>query len=72
MRDRVLSVVLLILVSSVYYATSAGLTSSNDGSHYALLRAMVDEGRFEIETYAHLKPSSSSPMRLSSSNSSGR
>ena len=53
MRDRVLSVVLLILVSSVYYATSAGLTSSNDGSHYALLRAMVDEGRFEIETYAH-------------------
>ncbi len=53
MRDRILSVILFIVVSSVYYATSAGLTSSNDGSHYALLRAMVDEGRFEIATYAH-------------------
>jgi hypothetical protein len=53
MRDRLVSLILFILVSTVYYATSAGLTSSNDGSHYALLRAMVDEGRFSIGTYAH-------------------
>jgi 4-amino-4-deoxy-L-arabinose transferase-like glycosyltransferase len=53
MRDRLVSLILFVLVSSVYYATSAGLTSSNDGSHYALLRAMVDEGRFSIESYAH-------------------
>jgi 4-amino-4-deoxy-L-arabinose transferase-like glycosyltransferase len=53
MRDRLVSLILFVLVSTVYYATSAGLTSSNDGSHYALLRAMVDEGRFSIESYAH-------------------
>ena len=44
---------LFILVSSIYFATLSGITSSNDGSHYALMRAMVDEGRFEIATYAH-------------------
>ncbi len=53
MRQRLIPVLLLVIVSSIYYATSAGLTSSNDGSHYALLRSMVDEGRFRIETYAH-------------------
>lgn len=51
MRDRLLSIILFIAVSTVYYATTSGLTSSNDGSHYALLRAMVDEGRFEISNY---------------------
>lgn len=44
---------LFLLASSVYFATASGITSSNDGSHYALLRALVDEGRFEISTYAH-------------------
>lgn len=53
MRDRLISIILFIVVSSVYYATTAGLTSSNDGSHYALLRALADEDRFEIATYAH-------------------
>jgi len=52
-RQRLIPVLLFVIVSSIYYATSAGLTSSNDGSHYALLRSMVDEGRFRIETYAH-------------------
>jgi len=50
-RDRLLSILLFIFVSSVYFATSAGLTSSNDGSHYALLRAMVDDHRFEISNF---------------------
>ena len=51
-RDRLLSFLLFVFVSSVYFATSAGLTSSNDGSHYALLRAMVDDGSFEISNFA--------------------
>jgi hypothetical protein len=50
-RDRLLSIVLFVFVSSVYFATSAGLTSSNDGSHYALLRAMVDDHTFEIANF---------------------
>ena len=53
LRRYLIPTLLFIVVSSVYYATSAGTTSSNDGSHYALLRSMMDEGRFRIETYAH-------------------
>src|SRR5574341_2320068 len=52
MRPRWISLLLFLIISSIYYATSSGITSSNDGSHYALLRAIVDEGRFRIETYA--------------------
>lgn len=49
--DRGTAVFLFLLVSSVYYPTASGITGSNDGSHYALLRAMVTERRFEIETF---------------------
>ncbi|MFQ5408456.1 MAG: hypothetical protein ACE5FI_08580 [Anaerolineales bacterium] len=49
---RRVSLLIFLAVSSVYFATVSGITSSNDGSHYALLRALVDEGRFEIPTYA--------------------
>lgn len=52
-RPVVLNWVLFFVAATFYYATSAGTTSSNDGSHYALLRSMADEGRFEISTYAH-------------------
>ncbi|MBN1311709.1 MAG: hypothetical protein JXB30_09835 [Anaerolineae bacterium] len=45
------SILLLVLVSSVYYATASGITSSNDGSHYALLRAITDERQFEIDSF---------------------
>jgi hypothetical protein len=51
MRDRVVGALLFLLVSTVYYATVLGITSSNDGSHYALIRAISVEGRFQIETY---------------------
>lgn len=51
MRDRLVGVLLFLLVSTVYYATVLGITSSNDGSHYALVRAMSVEGRFVIDTY---------------------
>ena len=52
-RESRIALGLFIVVSSIYFATLSGITSSNDGSHYALMRAMVDEGRFEIATYAH-------------------
>lgn len=51
-RPVFLNWVLFFVVATLYYATTAGTTSSNDGSHYALLRSMGDEGRFSIETYA--------------------
>ncbi|HUN21772.1 MAG TPA: hypothetical protein PK299_01415 [Anaerolineales bacterium] len=42
---------LFLLVTSVYWASIAGITSSNDGSHFALLRAMTDQQQFEISDY---------------------
>jgi hypothetical protein len=50
-RDWRTAAVLFIVISSVYYATVAGITSSNDGSHYALVRALVDKRSFEISEY---------------------
>jgi len=50
-RDWRIASVLFVLISSVYFATVAGITSSNDGSHYALVRAMVDKHSFEISEY---------------------
>ena len=50
-KDRLIVLVLFLIVSSLYFWTAAGITSTNEGSHYALIRAMGDEGRFEISTY---------------------
>ncbi len=49
--DRVVCITLFIILSSVYFATASGITCSNDGSHYALTRALAEEGRFTIESY---------------------
>ena len=49
--DRILCIILFLLLSSVYFATASGITCSNDGSHYALTRALAEEGRFSIESY---------------------
>lgn len=49
--DRFLCIVLFLLLSSIYFATASGITCSNDGSHYALTRALAEEGRFSIESY---------------------
>ncbi len=43
--------ILFVVISSVYFATIAGITSSNDGSHYALVRALADKHSFEISEY---------------------
>ncbi len=49
--DRRIALVLFIVASSVFFWTAAGITSTNDGSHYALIRAMGDEGRFIIDSF---------------------
>lgn len=50
-HDRWVALAIFVLTSSVYFATLSGVTSSNDGSHYALVRAIVDRGSFEITPY---------------------
>ncbi|MBN1310466.1 MAG: hypothetical protein JXB30_03530 [Anaerolineae bacterium] len=49
--DTGIALLLFWLVSSVCFATITGVTSSNDGSHYALVRAIVERGSFEISPY---------------------
>src|SRR5436190_16129546 len=49
--DRRIAAALFVLVSSVYFATVVGVTSSNDGSQYALVRALVERRSFEISPY---------------------
>jgi hypothetical protein len=49
--DRALCIALFLLLSSIYFSTVSGITCSNDGSHYALTRALAEEGRFSIESY---------------------
>jgi len=49
--DRILCIALFLVLSSVYFATVSGITCSNDGSHYALTRAIAEERRFTIESY---------------------
>jgi hypothetical protein len=50
-KDWRIAFALFAIISSVYFATVAGITSSNDGSHYALVRALADKRRFEISDY---------------------
>ncbi len=49
--DWMISIALFVFVSSLYFATTSGITSSNDGSHYALTRAMVEKRTFEIDAF---------------------
>jgi hypothetical protein len=42
---------LFLFLTSVYYATTSGLTSSNDGSHYALTRALAENKQFAIAPF---------------------
>ncbi len=47
-NDWVIAILLFVFSSSLYFATSSGITSSNDGSHYALLRTMVENRSFAL------------------------
>ncbi len=44
-------VVLFVVMSSVYFATASGITSSNDGSHYALARTMLQNRAFTLNEF---------------------
>jgi hypothetical protein len=49
--DWAIALSLFFLLSSVYYATASGITSSNDGSHYALIRTLVENHTFALEQF---------------------
>ncbi len=49
--DWLIAFLLFFLLSSVYYATASGITSSNDGSHYALVRTIVENRSFALEQF---------------------
>ncbi len=49
--DSGIALVVFLVISSIYFATITGVTSSNDGSHYALVRAIVERGTFEINPF---------------------
>jgi 4-amino-4-deoxy-L-arabinose transferase-like glycosyltransferase len=51
-RDLGYAAALFVAVSSLYYATLSGITCSNDGSHYALVRAIAEHGRAEISEFS--------------------
>jgi hypothetical protein len=46
--DWLVIVLLFVGLSSLYFATASGITSSNDGSHYALARTMVANRSFAL------------------------
>ncbi len=49
--DVGMAVLLFVAISSVYFSTITGVTSSNDGSSYAAVRAIVERGTFEISPF---------------------
>ncbi|MCA9969944.1 MAG: hypothetical protein KC425_07005, partial [Anaerolineales bacterium] len=50
-KDALTAAALFLLLSTVYFATASGITSSNDGSHYALTRALAENGRFTLGAF---------------------
>lgn len=49
--DWLISLTLFVALSFVYFLTLGGITSSNDGSHYALLRTMVENRTFALRQF---------------------
>lgn len=49
--DRTIALLLLAGISLFYFITLSGITSSNDGSHYALLRTMIANRTFALEQF---------------------
>ncbi|MEZ4517073.1 MAG: phospholipid carrier-dependent glycosyltransferase [Chloroflexota bacterium] len=50
-NDVLVALLLFIGISVLYFATLSGITSSNDGSHYALLRTMVENHTFTLNQF---------------------
>jgi hypothetical protein len=49
--DQLISIFLFVGLALLYYVTVSGITSSNDGSHYALLRTMVENRAFTLSPF---------------------
>ena len=49
--DLIIACLLFAGLATIYYATTSGITSSNDGSHYALLRTMVENRAFTLNQF---------------------
>ncbi len=49
--DWVISFVLFFALSTLFYATTSGITSSNDGSHYALARTLIENKTFTLNQF---------------------
>ena len=49
--DWIAVILLFVGLSSLYFATTSGITSSNDGSHYALARTMVANRTFALKQF---------------------
>jgi hypothetical protein len=50
-HETVTPLLIFLFLCGVYFATLSGITSSNDGSHYALTRTMVENGRFTLNQF---------------------
>ncbi|MBZ0274028.1 hypothetical protein K8I61_18465 [bacterium] len=42
---------LFVVLTTIYYASAFPIAASNEGAHYALARAIVEEGTFKIDTW---------------------
>jgi hypothetical protein len=49
--DWLIAFFLFFFLSSIYYITASGITSSNDGSHYALIRTLVENHSFALKQF---------------------
>ena len=49
--DWLIVILLFVVSSSVYFTTTSGITSSNDGSHYALVRTIAENRSFALKQF---------------------
>ena len=50
-KQNIILVVLIILINFIYFISSAYIASSNDGSHFALVSALVEERSVKINNF---------------------
>ena len=49
--DWIVALLLFVGLASFYYATTSGITSSNDGSHYALVQTIIANRAFTLNQF---------------------
>ena len=50
-NQRITLLVVLVLINFIYFISSAYITCSNDGSHFALVSALAEEGSVKIKSF---------------------